>query len=70
MKNLQNLYWAESGDLVAIASDTSFYILKYNVRICSTSNVQLLFSFPLSWIVQKLTLVFLAITARVGFLAF
>lgn len=29
----QNLYWADSGDLVAIASDTSFYILKYNVRI-------------------------------------
>ncbi|KAF9603027.1 hypothetical protein IFM89_033752 [Coptis chinensis] len=25
-----NLYWADSGDLVAIASDTSFYILKYN----------------------------------------
>ena len=33
MKNLQNLYWAESGDLVAIASDTSFYILKFNVRV-------------------------------------
>lgn len=30
---LQNLYWADSGDLVAVASDTSFYILKYNVRI-------------------------------------
>ena len=29
----QNLYWADSGDLVAIASDTSFYILKYNVWI-------------------------------------
>lgn len=28
----QNLYWADSGDLVTIASDTSFYILKYNVR--------------------------------------
>ena len=28
----QNLYWADSGDLVAIASDSSFYILKYNVR--------------------------------------
>lgn len=27
----QNLYWADSGDLVAIASDSSFYILKYNV---------------------------------------
>ena len=31
--NVQNLYWADSGDLVAIASDTSFYILKYNVRM-------------------------------------
>ncbi|KAH9666193.1 Coatomer subunit beta'-2 [Citrus sinensis] len=30
---VKNLYWADSGDLVAIASDTSFYILKYNVRI-------------------------------------
>ncbi|KAH1114139.1 hypothetical protein J1N35_007517, partial [Gossypium stocksii] len=29
-KNFQNLYWADSGDLVAIAGDTSFYILKYN----------------------------------------
>ncbi|KAF9617296.1 hypothetical protein IFM89_035240 [Coptis chinensis] len=29
--NVKNLYWADSGDLVAIASDTSFYILKYNV---------------------------------------
>ncbi|RRT66581.1 hypothetical protein B296_00012310 [Ensete ventricosum] len=28
---LQNLYWADSGDLLVIASDTSFYILKYNV---------------------------------------
>ncbi|XP_078428551.1 coatomer subunit beta'-1 isoform X2 [Wolffia australiana] len=28
--NVKNLYWADSGDLVAIASDTSFYILKYN----------------------------------------
>ncbi|GJN29674.1 hypothetical protein PR202_gb17923 [Eleusine coracana subsp. coracana] len=26
--NVKNLYWADSGDLVAIASDTSFYILK------------------------------------------
>ncbi|URE18613.1 hypothetical protein MUK42_11205 [Musa troglodytarum] len=25
----QNLYWADSGDLLVIASDTSFYILKY-----------------------------------------
>jgi coatomer subunit beta' len=31
----QNLHWADSGDLVAIASDTSFYILKYSVRIYS-----------------------------------
>lgn len=30
---MQNLYWADSGDLVAIASDASFYMLKYNVRI-------------------------------------
>ncbi|CAD6340303.1 unnamed protein product [Miscanthus lutarioriparius] len=29
--NVKNVYWADSGDLVAIASDTSFYILKYNV---------------------------------------
>ncbi|KAL9273468.1 Coatomer subunit beta'-2-like protein, partial [Drosera capensis] len=28
--NVKNLYWADSGDLVAIASDTSFYMLKYN----------------------------------------
>ncbi|AQK80377.1 Coatomer subunit beta'-3, partial [Zea mays] len=28
--NVKNVYWADSGDLVAIASDTSFYILKYN----------------------------------------
>ncbi|KAE8718408.1 Coatomer subunit beta'-2 [Hibiscus syriacus] len=27
---VKNLYWAYNGDLVAIASDTSFYILKYN----------------------------------------
>nr|AAP21288.1 At1g52360 [Arabidopsis thaliana]BAC42999.1 putative coatomer complex subunit [Arabidopsis thaliana] len=27
---VKNLYWADSGDLVAIASDTSFYILKFN----------------------------------------
>ncbi|KAG2604145.1 hypothetical protein PVAP13_4NG048600 [Panicum virgatum] len=27
---VKNLYWADSGDLVAIASDTSVYILKYN----------------------------------------
>lgn len=28
--NVKNLYWADSGDLVAIASDSAFYILKYN----------------------------------------
>ncbi|KAJ6415917.1 hypothetical protein OIU84_004663 [Salix udensis] len=28
---VKNLYWADSGDLVAIASDASFYILKYNI---------------------------------------
>ncbi|XP_076911658.1 coatomer subunit beta'-2-like [Bidens hawaiensis] len=28
--NVKNLYWADSGDLVTIASDSSFYILKYN----------------------------------------
>lgn len=27
---VKNLYWADSGDLVAISSDASFYILKYN----------------------------------------
>ncbi|KAL8139428.1 hypothetical protein V2J09_005449 [Rumex salicifolius] len=27
---VKNLYWADSGDMVAIASDTSFAILKYN----------------------------------------
>ncbi|KAH9615444.1 hypothetical protein KSS87_021359 [Heliosperma pusillum] len=30
--NVKNVYWADSGDLVAIASDTCFYILKFNVR--------------------------------------
>ncbi|GER44990.1 coatomer [Striga asiatica] len=34
-KNFLNLYWADSGDLVAIASDTSFYILKYNRDVVS-----------------------------------
>ncbi|XP_018492767.2 coatomer subunit beta'-3 isoform X1 [Raphanus sativus] len=33
---VKNLYWAESGDLVAIASDTSFYILKYNRDLVSS----------------------------------
>ncbi|KAK1265535.1 Coatomer subunit beta'-2 [Acorus gramineus] len=28
--SVKNLYWADSGDLVAVASDTTFYILKYN----------------------------------------
>ncbi|KAI3928793.1 hypothetical protein MKW98_024394 [Papaver atlanticum] len=34
--NVKNVYWADSGDLVAIASDTSFYILKYNRDIVSS----------------------------------
>ncbi|KAL9272693.1 Coatomer subunit beta'-1-like protein [Drosera capensis] len=34
--NVKNLYWADGGDLVAIASDTSFYILKYNRDIVSS----------------------------------
>ncbi|KAJ6704278.1 COATOMER [Salix viminalis] len=33
---VKNLYWADSGDLVAIASDASFYILKYNRDIVSS----------------------------------
>ncbi|KAG6425374.1 hypothetical protein SASPL_115805 [Salvia splendens] len=33
--NVKNLYWADSGDLVAIASDSSFYILKYNRDVVS-----------------------------------
>ncbi|PHT32187.1 Coatomer subunit beta'-1, partial [Capsicum baccatum] len=33
--NVKNLYWADSGDLVAIASDTSFYVLKYNRDVVS-----------------------------------
>ncbi|KAL9678870.1 hypothetical protein QQ045_016721 [Rhodiola kirilowii] len=28
--NVKNLYWADSGDMVVISSDTSFYVLKYN----------------------------------------
>ncbi|XP_042049363.1 coatomer subunit beta'-1-like [Salvia splendens] len=32
---VKNLYWADSGDLVTIASDTSFYILKYNRDVVS-----------------------------------
>ncbi|KAL3631857.1 hypothetical protein CASFOL_024841 [Castilleja foliolosa] len=33
--NVKNLYWADGGDLVAIASDTSFYILKFNRNVVS-----------------------------------
>ncbi|KAL8043147.1 hypothetical protein ABFX02_09G099400 [Erythranthe guttata] len=33
--NVKNLYWADSGDLVAIASDASFYILKFNRNVVS-----------------------------------
>ncbi|KAM1011371.1 hypothetical protein FF1_046589 [Malus domestica] len=33
---VKNLYWADSGDLVAVASDTSFYILKYNRDVVSS----------------------------------
>ncbi|KAF5932160.1 hypothetical protein HYC85_028331 [Camellia sinensis] len=32
---VKNLYWADSGDLVAIASDASFYIIKYNRDVVS-----------------------------------
>ncbi|OEL22968.1 Coatomer subunit beta'-2 [Dichanthelium oligosanthes] len=35
-KNFQNVYWADSGDLVTIASDSSFYILKYNRDLVSS----------------------------------
>ncbi|KAK1282559.1 Coatomer subunit beta'-2 [Acorus calamus] len=33
---VKNLYWADSGDLVAIVSDTTFYILKYNKETVSS----------------------------------
>ncbi|KAI3712040.1 hypothetical protein L1987_70589 [Smallanthus sonchifolius] len=33
--NVKNLYWADSGDLVAITSDSSFYVLKYNRDVVS-----------------------------------
>ncbi|KAF3775944.1 Coatomer subunit beta'-2 [Nymphaea thermarum] len=33
---VKNLYWADSGDLLSVASDTSFYILKYNRDIVSS----------------------------------
>ncbi|XP_024979157.1 coatomer subunit beta'-1-like [Cynara cardunculus var. scolymus] len=32
---VKNLYWADSGDLVAISSDSSFYVLKYNRDVVS-----------------------------------
>eukprot|EP00249_Psilotum_nudum_P021933 c28306_g1_i1 orf=1196-3937(-) len=31
--NVKNIYWADSGDLVTISSDNSFYILKYNREV-------------------------------------
>ncbi|KAG6550752.1 hypothetical protein Mapa_007656 [Marchantia paleacea] len=34
--NVKNIYWSDGGDLVAIASDSSFYILKYNVSFFDT----------------------------------
>ncbi|KAL5572692.1 hypothetical protein UlMin_022289 [Ulmus minor] len=34
--NVKNVYWADSGDLVTIASDSSFYILKYNRDVVSS----------------------------------
>uniref|UniRef100_A0A0D6QW38 Coatomer subunit beta' n=1 Tax=Araucaria cunninghamii TaxID=56994 RepID=A0A0D6QW38_ARACU len=33
--SVKNIYWADSGDLVAIASNNSFYILKYNRDVVS-----------------------------------
>ncbi|KAG6514444.1 hypothetical protein ZIOFF_024803 [Zingiber officinale] len=33
---VKNLYWADSGDLLVISSDTSFYILKYNRDVVSS----------------------------------
>ncbi|KAI3684257.1 hypothetical protein L6452_33478 [Arctium lappa] len=33
--NVKNLYWADSGDMVVIASDSSFYILQYNRDVVS-----------------------------------
>ncbi|XP_062229104.1 coatomer subunit beta'-2-like isoform X1 [Phragmites australis] len=33
---VKKLYWADSGDLVTIASDSSFYILKYNRDLVSS----------------------------------
>ncbi|KAM6598524.1 hypothetical protein CsatA_018133 [Cannabis sativa] len=34
--NVKNVYWADSGDLVAIVSDSSFYVLKYNRDVVSS----------------------------------
>ncbi|KAM1061878.1 hypothetical protein ACFX14_026189 [Malus domestica] len=34
--NVKNVYWADSGDLVAISSDSSFYILKYDRDVVSS----------------------------------
>ncbi|PKA57196.1 Coatomer subunit beta'-1 [Apostasia shenzhenica] len=34
--NVKSLYWADSGDLVTIASDSAFYILKYNRETVSS----------------------------------
>jgi coatomer subunit beta' len=34
--SVKNVYWADSGDLLAITSDNSFYILKYNREVVST----------------------------------
>ncbi|GFZ11814.1 coatomer, beta' subunit [Actinidia rufa] len=34
--DVKNLYWADSGDLVLVASDASFYILKKNHDVVST----------------------------------
>jgi coatomer subunit beta' len=39
--NVKNVYWADSGDLVTVASDTSFYILKYNYLLIWMEGVQL-----------------------------
>nr|KAJ0224943.1 hypothetical protein LSAT_V11C100014470 [Lactuca sativa] len=33
--NVKNLYWADSGDMLAISSDSSFYILQYNHDVVS-----------------------------------
>ncbi|XP_062103459.1 coatomer subunit beta'-1-like [Humulus lupulus] len=34
--NVKNVYWVDSGDLVEIASESSFYILKYNRDVVSS----------------------------------